>query len=356
MADDYLSRPSALDTHHKPRGSRYDDMVYRRCGASGLTLPALSLGLWQNIGDEVPYLLARETLLGAFDLGITHFDLGNNYGRPPGAAERVLGRVIREDLTRYRDEIVIATKAGYDMWPGPYGEGGSKKYLVASCNQSLERLGIDYVDIFYSHRFDATTPLHETVEALSLLVHQGKALYVGVSSYDATETRRAHSLLREAGVHSLVVHQASYSMFNRWIEDELLETLADLELGCAAFTVLAQGLLTDKYASGTIPAVCRAADGASLFPSKLVDDGVVRRLRGLAEIAKARGQSLAQLAIAWALRDPRVATVVIGARDIGQLRESARALENLEFTAAELAAIDAFASDIDGVNLWMPND
>jgi L-glyceraldehyde 3-phosphate reductase len=355
MADDYLAKPSKLDLHHKPSPTRYDDMVYRRCGASGLRLPALTLGLWQNIGDEVPYLQARETLLGAFDLGITHFDLGNNYGRPPGSSERVLGRVLREDLSAYRDELLIATKAGYDMWPGPYGEGGSKKYLLASCDQSLQRLGLDYVDIFYSHRFDGETPLEETVEALSLLVRQGKALYVGISSYGSEETRRAHALLLEAGVKTLIVHQPSYSLFNRWIETELLDTLEELGMGCAAFTVLAQGLLTDKYTGDALPEVSRAANPSSLLPAELLTEDVLQRLRGLAAIAASRGQTLAQLAIAWVLRDPRVATVVIGARNINQLRESTKALDKLTFSQEELAAIDAFASDVSGVNLWPPN-
>ncbi len=355
MSDNYLATPSSWDTHYKAASDRYDKMVYRRCGRSGLQLPALTLGLWQNIGDEVPYLHARETLLGAFDLGITHFDLGNNYGKPPGASERVLGRVLREDLGRYRDELIVATKAGYDMWPGPYGEGGSKKYLIASCEQSLRRLGLDYVDIFYSHRFDAETPLEETVEALALLSRQGKALYVGISSYGPEETRRAHALLEGAGVRTLVVHQPSYSLFNRWIEGELLGTLDELGMGCTAFTVLAQGLLTDKYTGDAIPEVSRANAKATLLPADLVTADVRRRLRGLAEIARARGQSLAQMAVAWVLRDPRVTTVVMGARNVEQVRENARALSNLSFSDEELAAIDAFAEDIDGVNLWPPN-
>lgn len=351
---DHLSRPSSVDTHHKPAPERYDAMVYRRSGRSGLALPAITLGLWQNIGDEVPYLQARETLLGSFDLGITHFDLGNNYGRPAGSSERVLGRVLREDLARYRDELLIATKAGYDMWPGPYGEGGSKKYLVASCEQSLRRLGLDYVDVFYSHRFDARTPLEETMEALALLVRQGKALYVGISSYGVEETRRAHALLRELGTSALVVHQPSYSILNRWIESGLLDTLEALGIGCAAFTVLAQGLLSDKYVDG-VPPVSRAANPVTLLPPSLVDEAMRRRLQGLAAIARRRGQSLAQMSIAWALRDPRVTTVVLGARDLRQVRENVAALGALDFDASELAEIEALSADVPGVNLWPPN-
>ena len=330
---------------------RYDAMTYRACGRSGLRLPLLSLGLWHNFGDATPAQTQREMVWTAFDLGITHFDLANNYGPPYGSAEINFGRILREDLAAHRDELVISTKAGWDMWPGPYGQGGgSRKYVLASLDQSLRRLGLDYVDVFYSHRFDPDTPLAETMGALATAVQQGKALHVGLSSYSAAKTREAAALLREWRVHPLI-HQPSYNMLNRWIEHGLLDALEAEGMGCIAFTALAQGLLTDKYLDG-IPADARIhrPGGGSLLPEHLSPENL-GRVRALDGIAKARGQSLAQMALAWVLRDPRVTTTLIGASRPAQIREDVAALENLRFTAEELAAIDRHAQE-GHVNLW----
>jgi L-glyceraldehyde 3-phosphate reductase len=327
---------------------RYDRMPYRRCGRSGLKLPAISLGLWQNFGGERPFEQSRETLLRAFDLGVTHFDLANNYGPPYGSAEETFGKVMRDDFRPYRDELVISTKAGYDMWPGPYGEWGSRKYLLASLDQSLARLGVDYVDIFYSHRFDPETPLEETMGALDTAVRQGKALYVGISSYGPDRTRAAHEILSSLGT-PLLIHQPSYSMLNRWIEPELLPLLGELGVGCIGFSPLAQGMLTEKYLSG-VPENSRAAENASLS-SDLLTEAALTKIRGLNEIAAGRGQSLAQMALAWSLRDPRMTSTLIGVSSIAQLEDSLRALDRLDFSTAELVEIDRYATDAD-INLW----
>jgi L-glyceraldehyde 3-phosphate reductase len=327
---------------------RYSSMTYRRTGRSGLKLPLLSLGLWHNFGDDKPLETQQAILRRAFDLGITHFDLANNYGPPYGSAERNFGGHFARDLRPYRDELVISTKAGYDMLPGPYGDLGSRKYLLASLDQSLGRLGLDYVDIFYSHRFDPDTPLEETVGALITAHQQGKALYVGISSYSPERTRQAEVLLREAKV-PLLIHQPSYSMLNRWIEESLLDTLGDLGVGCIAFSPLAQGMLTDRYLKG-IPADSRAAQGKSLSPELLTETSL-KHIRALNRMAKARDQSLAQMALAWALRDERMTSLVIGASSVAQLENNVAALANLSFTAQELAAIDKHAVD-GGINLW----
>ncbi|AKU15160.1 L-glyceraldehyde 3-phosphate reductase [Luteipulveratus mongoliensis] len=329
--------------------SRYDSMTYRRCGRSGLDLPAISLGLWHNFGGDVPLEKQRATLRRAFDRGVTHFDLANNYGPPYGSAERNFGAIFAQDFRRYRDELILSTKAGYDMWPGPYGQGGgSRKYVLSSLDQSLQRMGVDYVDIFYSHRFDETTPLEETLGALDTAVRQGKALYVGISSYSGTRTREAIEILRELGT-PLLIHQPSYSMLNRWVEEDLLDVLGDEGVGCIAFSPLAQGMLTDKYLNG-IPANSRAAQGKSLDP-KLLDEKALTHVRALNEIAQKRGQSLAQLALAWLLKDLRVTSVLIGASSVEQLDNSLGALEQLEFSDDELKAIDQHAVDA-GINLW----
>ncbi|SDR85528.1 L-glyceraldehyde 3-phosphate reductase [Paraoerskovia marina] len=330
--------------------ARYDSMTYRRTGASGLDLPALSLGLWHNFGDDVPFDRQRDVLRRAFDLGVTHFDLANNYGPPYGSAEENFGRHLARDLRPYRDELVISSKAGYDMWPGPYGQGGgSRKYVLASLDQSLERMGLDYVDVFYSHRYDPSTPLEETMGALHTAVQQGKALYVGISSYDPEQTQRAAALLADLGT-PLLIHQPSYSMLNRWVEEEgLLDTLEDVGAGCIAFSPLAQGMLTDKYLDG-VPEGSRAAQGKSLDPAMLSDEAI-RRVRALNDIAADRGQSLAQMALAWVLRDPRVTSVLAGASSVHQLEQNVGALENLEFSDGELAAIDEHAQDA-GIDLW----
>ena len=337
-------------TYH-PAPDRYDAMPYAFCGRSGLQLPRISLGLWHNFGDTTPASLQREMVTTAFDLGITHFDLANNYGPPYGSAEVNFGRILREDLAAHRDELVISSKAGWDMWPGPYGQGGgSRKYVLASLDQSLRRVGVEYFDIFYSHRFDPDTPLEETMGALAHAVRQGKALYVGISSYSAAKTREAAAILRAEGV-PLLIHQPSYNMLNRWVEAELLDTLEDVGAGMIAFTALAQGLLTDKYLGG-IPADARInrPGGGSLQASMLSEQNLAR-VRALNEIARRRGQSLAQMALAWVLRDPRVTTTLIGASSPAQIRENAGALANLSFTAEELAEIDRFAVE-GGVNLW----
>jgi L-glyceraldehyde 3-phosphate reductase len=330
---------------------RYDRMTYRFCGRSGLALPALSLGLWHNFGEATPGEVQRAIVRTAFDLGITHFDLANNYGPPYGSAEKHFGRFLRKDLGPYRDELIVSTKAGWDMWPGPYGQGGgSRKYLLASLDQSLARMGLDYVDIFYSHRFDPDSPLEETMGALATAVQQGKALYAGISSYSAGMTREAARIMRELHV-PLLIHQPSYNMLNRWIEGELLDTLEAEGMGCIVFSPLAQGLLTDKYLSG-VPDDSRInrPGGDSLQREHLREENLVR-VRALDEIAKARGQSLAQMALAWALRDPRVTSAVIGASRPQQVVENVAALDALGFTPEELAAIDGHAQE-GGVNLW----
>ncbi|GAB3460064.1 L-glyceraldehyde 3-phosphate reductase [Azotobacter salinestris] len=331
--------------------NRYERIPYRRVGRSGLVLPALSLGLWHNFGDSTPLDTQRALLRTAFDLGINHFDLANNYGPPYGSAEINFGRLLREDFRAYRDELILSTKAGWDMWPGPYGQGGgSRKYVLASLDQSLRRLGIDYVDIFYSHRFDADTPLEETAGALADAVRQGKALYVGISSYSAGKTHEIAALLREHKV-PLLIHQPAYNLFNRWVEKDLLASTEELGAGVIAFTPLAQGLLTDKYLNG-IPADARVnrPGGASLRPEHL-SEANIERARALAGIAKRRGQSLAQLALAWTLRDPRVTSALIGASRPEQLVENVAALDNLAFSTEELTEIDRHAVE-GGINLW----
>jgi L-glyceraldehyde 3-phosphate reductase len=330
---------------------RYDAMPYRRVGRSGLKLPAVSLGLWHNFGDETPLATQREVVRRAFDLGVTHFDLANNYGPPYGSAEINFGRIMTEDLAPHRDELIISTKAGYDMWPGPYGEWGSRKYLLASIDQSLARMGLDYVDIFYSHRFDPDTPLEETMAALDHAVRSGRALYAGISSYSAEKTVEAAAILRSLGT-PLLIHQPSYSLLNRWVEQgqpSLLETLAAEGVGSIAFSPLAQGMLTDRYLDG-IPTDSRAARGTSLSPDLLTDD-TLRHIRALNEIAAKRGQSLAQLAIAWVLRHEQVTSALVGASSVGQLEVNVAAADNLEFTDDELAAIDQDAVEA-GINLW----
>ncbi len=323
---------------YEPATGRYDDMPYRRCGRSGLKLPLLSLGFWWNFGDDRPLETSRAIMRRAFDLGITHFDLANNYGPPYGSAEVNAGRVLREDFRGLRDELVISTKAGWDMWPGPYGDLGSRKYLLASLDQSLDRLGLDHVDIFYSHRPDPETPLEETMGALDTAVRAGKARYVGISSYGPARTAEAARILRELGT-PLLIHQPSYSMLNRWVEDDgLLDVLDTAGAGCIAFTVLAQGLLTSKYLDG-VPEGSRMATYGSLTKDALTDDNV-ERLRGLAGVAARRGQSLAQMALAWALRDPRMTSLVVGASSVRQLEENVAALGQLEFSAEELAEND----------------
>ena len=331
-----------------PAEGRYERMTYRRSGRSGLQLPAISLGLWNNFGHDRPLDLSRAIVRRAFDLGITHFDLANNYGPPYGSAEENFGRIFDADLAPFRDELVISTKAGWDMWPGPYGDGGSRKYLLSSLDQSLDRMGLDYVDIFYSHRSDPDTPLEETMGALDTAVRQGKALYVGISSYSAPKTAKAAAILRELGT-PLLIHQPSYSMLNRWIEDELLDTLGELGIGCIVFSPLAQGMLTDKYLSG-IPEGSRASQHKTLSPD-LITDQAREKIRGLNEIASARGQSLAQMALAWALRDPRVTSALIGASSVEQLEANVAALDRLDFTDEELTAIDRYATE-SGINLW----
>ena len=328
--------------------SRYERMDYRRSGRSGLRLPGVSLGRWQNFGHDRPLDTSRAIVRRAFDLGITHFDLANNYGPPYGSAEENFGRLLQQDLGPYRDELIISSKAGYDMWPGPYGEWGSRKYLLASLDQSLERMGLDYVDIFYSHRFDPETPLEETMGALDTAVRQGKALYVGISSYSAAKTREAHAILHELGT-PLVIHQPSYSMLNRWIEPELLDVLGELGVGCIVFSPLAQGMLTDRYLDG-IPEGSRASRDGSLSPS-LIDEQALAKIKALNEIAARRGQTLAQLALAWTLRDPRVTSTLVGASSVEQLEANVAALEKLDLTEDELAEIDRYATDAD-INLW----
>jgi L-glyceraldehyde 3-phosphate reductase len=327
---------------------RYDAMRYRRCGRSGLDLPTLSLGLWNNFGDDRPYETQRAIVLRAFGLGVTHIDLANNYGPPPGAAERTFGRMLRDDLGPYRDELVISTKAGYDMWPGPYGEWGSRKYVLASLDQSLRRMGLDYVDIFYSHRLDPDTPLEETLGAVATAVRQGKALYAGISSYSGPRTAEAVRILRDMGT-PLLIHQPSYSLLNRWIEEDLLDVLGEEGVGCIVFSPLAQGMLTDKYLDG-IPADSRVMRGQHLSEDMLTEEAL-RHVRALNEMARERGQTLAQMAIAWTLRDPRVTSSLIGASSVEQLEDSLGALDNLDFSSDELDAIDRHAVEA-GINIW----
>ena len=324
-------------------------MVYRRSGDSGLTLPAVSLGLWHNFGDDAALDSVGAMIHRAFDLGIIHFDLANNYGPPPGSAEENFGRILSRDLRSYRDELVISTKAGYYMWPGPYGNWGSRKYLTASLDQSLKRMGVDYVDIFYSHRFDPDTPLEETMMALDAAVRQGKALYVGISSYSAQKTREAASILRELGTPA-VIHQPSYSMLNRWVEDDLLDTLAEEGIGAIAFSPLAQGMLTAKYLKG-VPAESRAAhEGTALEQTMLTPDRL-DRIKALNGIAERRNQSLAQMALAWVLRRPEITSVLVGASSVRQIEDNVAALGNLQFSSEELEEIDRYAVDSD-INLW----
>ena len=334
---------------YRPNENRYDKMVYRKCGQSGLKLPAISLGLWHNFGEDFPHKSKREICQAAFDAGITHFDLANNYGPPAGSAETAFGEILRTDFSGLRDELIISTKAGYDMWPGPYGEWGSRKYLIASCDQSLKRMGLDYVDIFYSHRFDPETPLEETMGALDHIVRSGRALYVGISSYNSQRTKEAVAILNDLGTPCLI-HQPSYNMLNRWVEtDGLPDCLDDLGIGSIAFTPLAQGLLTNKYIGG-IPQNSRALQGKSLDRDKLTEE-LIGNLRALNDLAQARNQTLAQMALAWVLRGGRVTTALIGASSAQQVIDCAQAVENLEFTDAELAEIDLLSGDR-GINLW----
>ncbi len=327
---------------------RYNDENWNRCGRSGLLLPKITLGLWQNFGGVDVYETQRAMIRRAFDRGVFHFDLANNYGPPPGSAEENFGKVLSQDLKSHRDELIVSTKAGYRMWPGPFGEWGSRKYLISSLDQSLKRMGLDYVDIFYSHRVDPNTPLAETMGALDQIVRSGKALYVGISSYSPEMTREAHAILKDMGT-PCVIHQPSYSMVNRWVEDGLLDTLSELGMGCIAFSPLAQGLLTNKYLNG-VPEDSRAALEGSFQPGMLSDENL-DRVRALNEIAKRRGQTLAQMAIAWVLRRPEVTSALIGARHVQQLDNSLDALDNLDFSAEELAEIDKYAGDA-GINLW----
>ena len=333
----------------KASSSRYDSMTYQRCGRSGLKLPAISLGLWQNFGDDFPHRSKQALCHRAFDLGITHFDLANNYGRPAGSAEGAFGQILAKEFSSYRDELIISSKAGYDMWPGPYGEWGSRKYLIASCDQSLKRMGLDYLDIFYSHRYDPETPLEETMMALDHIVRSGRALYVGISSYNSKRTGEAVTILKQLGTPCLI-HQPSYSMINRWIEqDGLLDTLEDNGIGSIVFSALAQGMLTNKYLNG-VPEDSRAAQDKSLNPDFL-NEATLANIRALNDIAHNRDQTLAQMAIAWVLRDPRVTTALIGASSVAQLENSVAALGNRSFSKAELAEINRYAKDAN-INIW----
>ena len=341
--------PKKPPVTYTPYPARYQSMTYRRCGVSGLKLPLISLGLWHNFGEDTPHETKRAMCQTAFDAGITHFDLANNYGPPPGSAEEAFGQILTQDFQGLRDELIISSKAGYDMWQGPYGEWGSRKYLIASCDQSLKRMGLDYVDIFYSHRFDPETPLEETMGALDHIVRSGRALYAGISSYNSKRTRDAVAILKDLGTPCLI-HQPSYNMLNRWVEaDGLLDTLDDLGVGSIAFTPLAQGLLTNKYLGG-VPDASRAAQGKSLSPDTVNDD-TLAAIRGLNAIAERRGQTLAQMAIAWVLRDGRVTTALIGASTPSQITDCVGAIDNLEFSDSERAEIDQFAKDA-GINLW----
>jgi len=332
-----------------PSHTRYDNMPYNRCGRSGLKLPAISLGLWHNFGGVDIFENAREMVLRAFDLGITHFDLANNYGPPPGSAEENFGKIMRQDLGAYRDELLISTKAGYDMWPGPYGNWGSRKYLTASLDQSLQRMGLDYVDIFYSHRFDPDTPLEETMMALDAAVRQGKALYAGISSYSAQKTAEAAAILRDLGT-PLLIHQPSYSMLNRWVEEKLLDTLEQEGIGCITFSPLAQGMLSNKYLNG-VPEDSRAGKSGTALSKDLLTEKNLEHIKKLNEIASERGQSLAQMALAWNLHHPQVTSVLVGASSVRQIEQNVAALDKLDFTDAELQQIDGHAKD-GGINLW----
>lgn len=329
--------------------SRYSNMLYNRCGNSGLTLPAISLGLWHNFGGVDVYENAREMVLQAFDMGITHFDLANNYGPPPGSAEENFGKILRQDLSGYRDELIISTKAGYDMWPGPYGNWGSRKYLLASLDQSLQRMRLEYVDIFYSHRFDPETPLEETMMALDAAVRQGKALYAGISSYSAKKTAEAAAILRDLGT-PLLIHQPSYSMLNRWIEEKLLDTLEKEGIGSITFSPLAQGMLTDKYLQG-VPKDSRAGKSGTALSEELLTEQNLKHIKALNEMATQRGQSLAQMALAWNLRHPQVTSVLVGASSVAQIQQNIAALNNLDFTDDELRRIDSHARE-GGINIW----
>ena len=334
---------------YTPAEDRYSRMVYRRCGKSGLKLPAISLGLWHNFGHDTPHQVKRDICRTAFDLGITHFDLANNYGPPPGSAEEAFGEILKTDFAGYRDELIISSKAGYHMWNGPYGEWGSRKSVIASCDQSLKRMGLDYVDIFYSHRFDPDTPLEETMTALDHIVRSGRALYVGISSYNSQRTREAHAILKSLGT-PLLIHQPSYNILNRWVEhDGLKDTLAELGVGSIAFTPLAQGILTKKYLAG-IPQGSRAAQGKSLDPATITESALAS-VRALDELAQARGQTLAQMALAWVLREGQITTALIGASRPEQVIDCAGAVGNLHFTPEELASIDRIAREED-INLW----
>jgi L-glyceraldehyde 3-phosphate reductase len=333
-----------------PSDERYGMMQYRRTGRSGLQLPAVSLGLWHNFGHGSRADVARDMCRRAFDLGITHFDLANNYGPPPGSAETLFGEILKDDFHTLRDELIISTKAGYDMWPGPYGQWGSRKYMIASLDQSLKRMGLDYVDIFYSHRFDPDTPLEETMGALDAVVRQGKALYVGISSYNSARTREAAAILRRLGTPALI-HQPSYSILNRWTEeDRLLDTLEGEGMGCIAFSPLAQGMLSDKYLKG-VPEDSRAGRGSGAFRPEFLSEKNMASVRALNDLATKRGQTLAQMAIAWVLRDPRMTSALIGASRVGQIEDAVGALANLAFSAGELATIDKLAVDA-GINIW----
>ena len=334
---------------YRPAEDRYERMAYRRCGASGIKLPAISLGLWHNFGGDSAHEMKRAMCQTAFDHGITHFDLANNYGPPPGSAEEAFGEILATDFAGYRDELIISSKAGYDMWPGPYGEWGSRKYLIGSCDQSLKRMGLDYVDIFYSHRFDPDTPLEETMGALDYIVRSGRALYAGISSYNSERTREAVAILKDLGT-PMLIHQPSYNLLNRWVErDGLLDTLEELGMGAIAFTPLAQGILTNKYLGG-IPEGSRATQGKSLLDG-MINERSLASVAALNELAKARGQSLAQMALAWVLRGGRVTTALIGASKPSQIEDCAGAVGNLDFSEEELARIDEISSEED-INLW----
>ena len=340
---------SRFPKRYIPAETRYDRMVYRKCGNSGLKLPAISLGLWHNFGEDTPHATKRAICQTAFDLGITHFDLANNYGPPFGSAEEAFGQILKQDFAGYRDELIISSKAGYDMWPGPYGEWGTRKYVIASCDQSLKRMGLDYVDIFYSHRFDPETPLEETMGALDHIVRSGRALYIGISSYNSQRTREAVAILRDLGT-PLLIHQPSYNILNRWLEqDGLKDTLADLGVGSIAFTPLAQGILTKKYLGG-IPEGSRATQGKSLDPATITPRAI-ESVRALDALAQRRGQTMAQMAIAWVLREGGITTALIGASKPEQVVDCAGAIQNLDFTPEELAEIDRIAAEED-INLW----
>lgn len=348
----YSEDPYKLTTSYKKNPNRYKKMQFSRCGQSGLKMPKISLGFWQNVGGCDDFAIVKDILCTAFDSGITHFDLGNNYGRPPGSAESNLGRILKTELKSYRDEILISTKAGYDMWPGPYGNGSSRKYLIASCNQSLKRLGLDYVDIFYSHRFDPSTPLEETMGALDQIVRQGKALYIGISTYSAAQTRKADAILKQMGTPCLI-HQASYSLFNHWIEKDLIETLEECGIGCIAFSTLSQGMLSSQYLKGIHSKKSRAGKQGSTFPVNSLTDSILKRLNSLFDIAKKRGQTLSQMALSWVLRDERITSALIGVSSTRQIHENVESLKNVEFDERELSEIEILTKDVN-INPWAP--